>query len=419
MAYNFDRYNAPAFKFNIERIPEGNAYALTTVRTFTRNDLSPDQTHVYDSIIAWHGDPNARQYLKVGGLAGTGKTTLVSALAQELESQGVCVVYAAFTGKAVNVMGKKLRAAGVHGQCMTLHSLMYRPKVDGNGQIEGWEKVESLPAELVVVDEASMVGRELWEDLLSYGLPILAVGDHGQLPPIGDSVVNLMLEPDLKLEQIHRQAQGNPILALAQHVRLGNSHYQYEPTDDRVSFVPSFAAVAENVAAAPNEVAAICYTNKTRVAINNMVRRGLGRALKDPFPGDTVICLRNKKPIFNGMRGRLGLIDASGKDDSAGAVIDFEDDGLRLTSKVYLPQFNNPKTFDKIDGPDGKSKSINSVGMLFDYGYALTAHKAQGSQFREVVLVYEDAFRGDKDLRNRWMYTAVTRASERLYVVRP
>ncbi len=378
------------YGYSIDVLPS-HVGTITLGQTIHRNDLSPDQTMVYDKIIAWRGDPNARQYLKVGGYAGTGKTTLVAALARQLESQGESIAYAAFTGKAVNVLSKKLRAAGIYGQCSTLHSLMYQPKLDSKGSIEGWTKKEMLLCSMIVVDEASMVGAELWTDLLSYGLPILAVGDHGQLPPVGDAVVNLMSTPDLRLEKIHRQAEGNPILALAQWVREGNSHLRYEPTDSRVAFVPSFAYIADKVISDPNNAVALCYTNRTRVSLNKFARNHLGYPIY-PVAGDTVVCLRNRKPIFNGMRGKLTEVDLDLDSwGNGGGVVTFEDDGLQVGGKLWYPQFNNPKTVDKLEN---------------------------SSQFRDVVIVWENYFR-DADTRNRWMYTAVTRASEQLWIVRP
>lgn len=416
--------NPSSYAFNVDALLPSETEKQAPTKVILPTDLSEDQVEVYNQILTWRHDVNARQYLKVGGYAGTGKTTLVAALARELETQGEAIAYCAFTGKAVNVMSRKLRAAGINGHCSTLHSLMYRPKVEANGSVSGWTKVESLPFTMIVVDEASMVGAELWTDLLSYELPILAVGDHGQLPPVGDSVVNLMANPDLRLERIHRQAEGNPILALAQWVRDGKSHLSYNPIDDRVSFVKSFSHIAERVAEDPRNAAAICYTNKTRVALNNFIRVGMGREARAPQEGDTVVCLRNKKPIFNGMRGVLAHVeDGTDKYLSSGAVVEFTDDNLKLTSKIFRPQFNAPKTFDKLESiPQELFKeppnSWQSLGMLFDYGYALTCHKAQGSQFRDVVIIWENLFR-DADTRNRWMYTASTRAAERLWIVRP
>lgn len=409
--------------FYVEKLNHTVYAGPTSSAVITRSDLSPDQCEVYDAIMSWHKDPNARQYLKVGGYAGTGKTTLVAAVAKELEAVGERIAYVAFTGKAVNVMARKLRFAGVNGHCSTLHSLMYRPVTDGKGGVLQWEKTDLLPFSFIVVDEASMVGKELWEDLISYGISILAVGDHGQLPPVGDSVVNLMSNPDLRLEKIHRQAEGNPILALAQWVREGKSHLNFTPTDARVSFVPSAAAIVPKLGPDLMNSAAICYTNKTRAALNKYIRASKGFTSPNPVNDDIVICLKNRKPIFNGMRGVLhcGRPDFDSYDNFK-ANVHFEDDNLKLFAGIHAPQFGQPKTFDDLTVLRTKynqpSLSWPNVGMLFDFGYAMTCHKAQGSQFQNVVIVWENLFR-DADTRARWLYTAVTRASENLYIVRP
>lgn len=408
--------------FNVDKLPATLTQAPTNRTVIERADLSSDQVEVFDQTMSWYRDPNARQYLKIGGYAGVGKTTLVAGLARELERQGERIAYCAFTGKAVNVMSKKLHAAGVTGWYSTLHALMYRPKSDGNGKITGWEKTDMLPFTLIVVDEASMVGAELWEDLLSYRIPIIAVGDHGQLPPVGDSVVNLMSNPDLRLEKIHRQAEGNPILALAQWVREGNSHLRFTPTDSRVTFIPSAAAIADKLKSDPMNTGAICYTNRTRASLNKMIRAAKGVTSVYPVDDDVVICLKNKKPIFNGMRGIIKNVNLDFDSyDNFKANVDFNDDGIRLSATIHMPQFGLPKTMDDL-GPlrlkySNPGLSWNQIGMLFDYGYAMTCHKAQGSQFRDVVIIWENLFK-DNDTRSRWMYTAVTRAAEQLYIVR-
>lgn len=396
-----------------------------SAQSIQRSDLSPDQAEVFDKILAWHRDPNARQYLKVAGYAGTGKTTLVAALAKHLESIGETIAYTAFTGKAVNVMSKKLRSAGVDGFYATLHALMYRPETSEDGKIKGWVKTDSLPYSLIIVDEASMVGSELWEDLLSFRIPVIAVGDHGQLPPVGDNVVNLMQTPDLRLEKIHRQAEGNPILAFAQWVREGKPYGKFEPSDSRVTFIDSVARIAPKLQQADLlNFGAICYTNRTRASLNRFIRTQKGINSPYPVSGDVVICLKNKKPVFNGMRGFLSHggepLDSDFYDNFVGQV-DFTDDGLLLRSTMHFPQFGLPKTLDDLNALRTKynnpSLTWNNIGMLFDYGYALTCHKAQGSQFKDVVIVYENLFR-DSDTRNRWLYTAGTRASEQLYLVK-
>lgn len=409
--------------FTVEELaPVDDVPVEASTPAVTRAMLSPDQVVVYDQILAWLRDKRRRQYLTFGGYAGTGKTTLIAALASAPEIENLVVAYAAYTGKAANVLQQKLRAAGIRGaHCGTLHSLIYRPETDPvTGKVVEWCLVPEAPADLVILDEASMIGADIWSDLLSLGIPILAVGDHGQLPPIGRDATNLMTKPDLRLEKIHRQAEGNPILALAHHVRGGGSVRQFKADGDRVRYARTFPSVAERFLAGDvADTAALSYFNRTRIALNAQVRKMRGFEGPMPDPGDVVVCLRNASPIFNGMRGVLEGADYANSDDNGlfDAVVTFPDDNLRLKGKLNSHQFSREGTFDDLQQIPGQPKNWNDAGLLFDFGYALTCHKAQGSAFREVGIMLEGRFDGDEDKRIRWLYTAITRAVERVYII--
>lgn len=387
--------------------------------------LSPDQTVVLDQVMAWIRDGD-RPYLTLGGLAGTGKTTLVSVLANEMDASKIA--FAAFTGKAASVLARKLRAAGVRmPNCSTLHRLMYKPLFD-DGQVVGWEKVDALGVKLVVVDEASMLSTELWNDLCSFGVPILAVGDHGQLPPVGDNP-GLMAAPHLRLEQIHRQAAGNPIIGLAHHVRQGGSvrSARIDPRDARVAFARSALDAVELLGGIemlrqkPLEVGAICGRNATRMRLNEAIRAKFGFGGPVPDPGEVVICLRNFPPIFNGLRGvfreptGLPPYDVTKFGVFKGAI-ELPDDNLLFDGDINCHQFGREKTFGSTKEIPGEPSNHRQAGTLWDFGYGLTCHKAQGSQFDQCVVLSGDSF-GDSDTRKRWLYTAVTRAAERLVLI--
>ncbi len=407
-----------------------------------RSDLSPDQVVVYDAIIRWSSDPNARQFLSVGGYAGTGKTTVTSAVAAEL-SERFSIAFCAFTGKAANVLQRKLRDNGLSAlPCSTIHSLIYRPKIDEKtGEVVGWERLDedTFPYGMIVVDEASMLDQDIWNDLLAFEVPILLVGDHGQLPPIGANP-GLMRNPDLRLEKIHRQAEGNPILALAQHVREGGNPRRFVPVDDRVAFHKMFPPLAAKLSL---NSAAICFRNKVRVQLNTVAREAQGYEGPVPDAGEVVICLQNerKKGVFNGMRGVLLSAEYAALDkyDRFKATIDFIDDERQAYGRLNFHQFNREKTFKNLaeveaamkmyprspDGSDGffapgewtAPRSRSSTGLLFDFGYVMTCHKAQGSQFQEVTVGVERWLGKTEDDRRRWLYTSVTRASHQLNLV--
>jgi len=152
----------------------------------------------------------------VGGYAGTGKTTLISLLRQLIYDQTPQkrVAFACYTGKAAQVLKSKLTEQNtIYPQdfCGTIHSLMYTAQTDVDGKILAWRRNLTIPYDLLIVDEASMVTEDIWRDLCKYQLPIVAVGDHGQLPPIGGNF-NLMENPQLRLEKIHRQEHNNRLL---------------------------------------------------------------------------------------------------------------------------------------------------------------------------------------------------------------
>ena len=175
-------------------------------------ELSSDQQFCFDAIMSWYSNPSA--LLSMGGYAGCGKTTLIGKMRNTLP-RSTRVAFCCFTGKASSVLRSKLQLFEIQrfpdDYCGTIHSLIYEPILDDvTNEIIGWVLRVKIPYDLIVIDEASMVNEELFKDLCSYNIPILAVGDHGQLPPI-DGNLNLMKSPMLKLEKVHRFAESNPI----------------------------------------------------------------------------------------------------------------------------------------------------------------------------------------------------------------
>ncbi len=405
------------------------------------SDLSKDQTEVFQQILSWVQRSKGK-VLRLGGYAGTGKTTLIALLANTLVKKRR-VAFCAFAGKAANVLRQKLQRSGVnlHGiYCGTIHGLIYDPLVDDKtGKVTDWILRPELEQDLLVIDEASMLGDELWKDLLSFEVPILAVGDHGQLPPVTreegkERQIYLMEKPELLLEQIHRQAEANPIIRLATHVRKGGKLLDFETQDNRIRFVKTnaeeFAGLHYLFYQGDGHLdsAVLCFKNSTRANLNLAIR-GQAEFGETPLSsGETVICLRNnrfgKMSIFNGMRGQVEKVHSIGE-HHLDTVIDFVDDGLRLEGRLSRHQFGRGYTFDSLshfgEQTGFRTRSWEQVGLLFDYGYALTVHKAQGSQFAEVFIVAEDSYylHRDPDYRKRWLYTAITRAVERITIILP
>jgi len=302
----------------------------------------------------------------------------------------------------------------------TIHSLIYRPRGEEEVENELTGKTSISPtfslnrqspiakAALVIIDECSMVDEALGRDLMSFGTPILVLGDPGQLPPISGGGFFTEHEPDHLLTEIHRQARDNPIIQLALDVREGRD---IEPGDYGAARLISKAEVNQDIVLSADQV--LVGTNRTRRRYNQRLRELKGFDASYPQAGDKLVCLRND-PAKGLLNGSLWKVMTSSRETVKPGinllVSPEEDDPDRGISKIKLLK----AAFEDPEGeiPWQTKKRFDD----FDYGYALTVHKAQGSQWDEVVLFDESfAFR---DTRQRWLYTAITRASERLTIVR-
>lgn len=382
--------------------------------------LSDDQKRTLDLLLKWHANKKRPQIMTLGGYAGTGKTTLISLFRKELKKKkkDLTVLFCSYTGKATRVLKSKLeesKAVYSADRISTIHSLIYSPIVDKDERIVGWEKREKVDGDLIIVDEASMVDQDIWNDLVSYGIPILAVGDHGQLPPISGKF-NLLEEPILRLEEIHRQARENPIIKLSIMARE-RGNVPYIPFGPKVvKLKRSSPEVQEQIGELledyNDETLVLCGYNRTRVKLNNHIRGVLGFETPTPQIGDTVVCLRNnhQEEIYNGMGGKIKSIEVE-DDEWYFATIEMSD-GHMYSGPIASRQFNAEKS---LSYSEDRAKTIQ--GDLFDFGYALTVHKAQGSQAKRVILFEERFKQMDDEMWRRWLYTGVTRAAEELYII--
>ncbi|MDQ6985118.1 MAG: AAA family ATPase [Candidatus Dojkabacteria bacterium] len=384
-------------------------------------ELSKDQDKALKEILKWFKNPSRSNYITLGGYAGTGKTTLVSLLREELrkEHKNLSVSFCSYTGKATRVLEDKLRESkSILNQdtVSTIHSLIYSTITNAKEEIIGWERKREVGSDLIIVDEASMVDSRIWNDLSSFGIPILAVGDHGQLPPISGSF-NLVEKPMIKLEEIHRQAKENPIIELSIQARkegkIDPGHYSGNVIKLRRSDEDSREMFSELLQNSNNDSLVLCGYNHTRVKLNKFIRDSLEYETSTPEFGDRVICLRNnhQKGIFNGMHGNIKKI-TSHNNGWYNAEIEMDGDDKRFKGLISKDQFNNPQSLNFTE-----ERGRYMDGDLFDFGYAITVHKAQGSQANRVVL-FEERFKQMTDkMWKRWLYTAVTRAESELYIL--
>jgi exodeoxyribonuclease-5 len=383
--------------------------------------LSPDQALALSAILKWFKSDKTKQpFITLGGFAGTGKTTLIAVIRRELLKLDptLKVGFASYTGKAARVLRTKLEEQSVRypqDTVGTIHSLIYSPVINEKEEIIGWKTKEKIDRHLIIIDEASMVDGTIWQHLLSYNVPLIVVGDHGQLPPIRGSF-NLVENPKLRLEQIHRQAALNPIIGLSiqarEHGLVRTGVYSPQVIKYNLGEAETGDAMQELLAQYDYETLVLCGYNTTRIRLNGHIRQLLGFESPLPQSGDRVICLRNNhaKNLFNGMLGTINsLVPKNEEWYDAEIILDNELTPFR--GLISVKQFNAPSAlnFTRVRG-----KVMG--GDLFDFGYALTVHKAQGSQARRVLLFEERFKKMSEDEWRRWLYTAITRAESELYI---
>lgn len=364
--------------------------------------LSPQQDQAFRAFKAWLADPDRKPFFYLAGYAGAGKTYLAKTFAAEVPK----AVYAAFTGKAALVLAGK----GCH-PASTIHSLIYKAEEDGQGITRfrlNRHDSAILSADLVVIDEVSMVGEELGRDLLSFEKPILVLGDPAQLPPVGDGAgLFTKGEPDFMLTEIHRQAEGNPIIRMSMIVREGG---RLEPGAYGASQVLRRNDVTRGMVLGADQV--LCGMNKTRRSTNAKIRNLIGYSREGSrfVEGERVVALKNDKDtgLLNGSIWRVDEIEFSDPEETE-MVITPLDAGMTVRSAVIRTNHLWLEGRERELTPD-QARKYQPV----DYGYCLSVHKAQGSQWDD-VLIFDESFVFKED-RARHLYTAITRAAKRVTV---
>lgn len=414
----------------------------------TNLTLSTDQLAAFSKLE--QALSNGKREVVLVGAAGTGKSTVLRALLDKLDRP---VIWAAPTGKAAARLAETTGEAAV-----TLHHLTYRkvgssinlppaaerawkayekggkldpPNLD---KLDWWawycrqqgRQVSSdlvfddvqLPEgmkdkagdTLVVVDEASMVGTKLAHDfrsaLAGRSWQVLWVGDKAQLTPVNDDWGVDLDHPDAELTQVHRQAEGSGILSAATALRNGGCIPDLTNYPDADVTFGSPEGCARWYCESEGDRIILTYTNKVRVAINLAVRQRLGYT-EDVVVGERLVVLQNRAPIYNGETYTVTKVE-----------------------RVYMRWIDKNVTFVTLD--NGVRMCIDSqylhtgirthglpdTVVPVDYGYCLSIHKSQGSQWDHVCLAYNWNWLLRKDLErySRLTYTAVTRAAKTLLI---
>jgi len=370
-----------------------------------------------------------KKYTVISGFAGTGKTTLVRFIIDALDVEENKVAYVSFTGKAAEVLRKK-----GNPNAMTLHKLLYDSIPRAAGGFYRKPKPQ-LDYTIVVVDEISMVPKELVDLLFKHKVYVICLGDPFQLPPINKNEDNHLLDnPHIFLDEIMRQEAESEIIQLTMKIRNGESIDYFQGNE--VQVIPKDQLNTGMLLWADQILTA---TNQRRLSINAQVRALLGRG-PEPEDGDKVICLRNYWDDFSSIgdplvNGTIGIITNNFRtyreipkfvksDVRKFDIIcaDFiADEGIyEMTEIDRMMLLSGLKCCDwRLSYKLGqlKPKYGEIVPKEFAYGYAITCHKAQGSEW-DKVLVLEETFPFDKQEHARWLYTACTRSSEKLVLVR-
>lgn len=369
-------------------------------------ELTKEQQHCVSTVSNLIGQ--RQQVITITGRAGTGKTTIVDFIIKEAGVKSPA--FAAYTGKAALVMKRK-----GNNNARTIHSLIYQTRYDPKTDRYYSTKKSQLDdphTDLIVIDEASMCSDEIIEDIKSFGVTVLLVGDPAQVPPVTGKMNKYVTNPDYHLEKILRQAEGSGIISFSDQIyRLGDLYWRGESPQVRAHKVTDLSM---GMLLWADQV--LCGTNAVKDSLNRQIREQKGFTSEIPEIGDKVICLKNYSlfsengtQLVNGMTGYITEI--SGIEDKnsiapyayATFVADY-DKSVSYNIKLDLAPFYGHAPFVNRTGKPNLDRHH------FDFGYAITVHKSQGSEW-EKVLVYSNDFFGDM---KKLGYTAATRASQKL-----
>jgi len=405
-------------------------------------NLNTDQSMILNEIISElnikRNNVNCNtKLITVGGYAGTGKTTLISELRKEINNKttDLSVAFTTLTGKASSVLNNKLNenyAKFSIDYCGTIHGLIYKPdKLIWNNKLKtyivsGWKlkNIEEIEQhQIIIIDEASMVSEKIWKHLLIFNIVIIAFGDHGQLPPIGDRDFNLMKNPKYILKDIHRQSLNSPIIKLSKFIRK-EGYIPFGIYSDKV-FKFSWKEkrcqeMLKKVDFTDENLISLCGFNITRANLNKMIRNNLNFNDITPYPGEKLVCLSNdhNNKIMNGQIGKVIWVMANKK--SYMITIEINDNiyecfvSAKCFGEVAYTLYDRSQELKKL------TKQANSKGYalnFFDYGYVISVHKSQGSEWDKVVLFEQRTQRWDDEYYAKWLYTAITRSKEKLFII--
>jgi exodeoxyribonuclease V len=382
-------------------------------------------------------DPS-RQVFSLEGYAGTGKTELAQHFANGVDGN---VVGGAYTGKAALVLEQR---GFPHAQ--TIHSLLYEPAhksraklIELNNEYAKLNEEPDAPADmvgglqraiqeeearldnpafavredndletaaLVVLDEYSMVSEAMEKDLLKVCKKLVVIGDPFQLPPVKGQGAMSKRKPDVLLTEVKRHDNG--VLDLATSIRGGNGNIPFGQINENVRKLDKRELTLREYTTASQLMTG---RNVSRQRLNVGVRRVLEHDDFFPQSGDRLICLRNDRDwgLFNGLIATAKEVYDEDDPKSMNIVLG----GFKEVLPVYKGHFERYRDPGHRLLPYYERREFQE----FDFGYAITVHKSQGSQWEHPWLCDDDFLNWDAKMRLRWLYTAVTRAEQNLTIV--
>lgn len=387
--------------------------------------LNEQQDECVKKAVDWYKKVSSKQTFEISGPAGSGKTTIVRTIIQELGLNIEDVLFVAYVGKAA----LQLTRSGVNGR--TIHSTFYNidfvPVKDEDGNVvirngrvvsrPEFVKKDKIPdnIKLIVIDEAPMVNETFGVDIESFGIPIICLGDLQQLPPvIGGS--KYLIRPDYVITKVMRQAEGNPIIYLSQLASRGEP-IPYGKYGDKCYVIPK-DKINDSMLLGADMI--LTPTNTTRFRYNKYIREDLRRINSElPIEGEKLICRKNNRNrivgdgvyLVNGMLGYVTRVDKSsynGKTLDISFSPDFDEalefNNVRLDYKTLI---------NSVQDNNEKYQKGYSMYDMFEFGDVITVHLSQGSQAENVLFISEP-FGGRRDIQNKLIYTGITRAREGL-----
>jgi exodeoxyribonuclease V len=415
--------------------------------------LSPQQEDAAGAFEKFLDDFNnnrdalIRPFFVIEGYAGTGKSYSVGEMLRRTKLRAT---YMTYTGKAALVLRKY---GGLDAR--TIHSTIYELVKVGDDVFKNlYEKLEKAgtpeeakeikqeieqlqqprfvlkenafeedETDILVLDECSMVDTDILNDLLSFDLPIIALGDPGQLPPVKGEGALFQGMADAQLTEIRRQALDSPIIKWSMWARQQRPLPTSGPEgwlSEEVCKIPvGMVREAQQLRMMEEHDVVICWKNKTRMMLNQMWRRHKGFYNFDPIypvPGETLIITKNDKDlgIFNGQFVTLKEIEREFDNYIQCIVLTDEEKEIRINlHRVTFETYHDPDAKDKYRPWDYRNT------QQADFGYVITCHKSQGSQWERVMIYEENVFNWPKMYleRAQWLYTAITRAVKKVTIL--